>query len=137
MKMIPLVTLTLLAALAIASPPAEAAGTTAHLSWTPSLFYNDCIPVSPATTCNGTAIPLSDLKEYVVNWTGAFTGSLRVSAPATSTDIPVPCSAVTFTVQEVTTASAKYPSSTSDPSSALPYATGVTCKPNPPVGTVS
>jgi hypothetical protein len=46
----------------------------------------------------------------------------------------VACGAVSFTVSVTTTATAMYPNATSGQSNAVPYATGVTCAPNPPTG---
>jgi hypothetical protein len=103
-----------------------AAGTTANLAWTAPTAYTD-----------GSAIANGDLATYVISWAPATgqigpSGSASVAATSTSTTIPVACGSVTFTVAVTTSATAKYPNATSGVSNAVPYATGVTCAPNPP-----
>lgn len=93
-----------------------AAGTTATVSWT-----------APTSYIDNTPLPATDIASYTVLWTG---GSKTVTG--LSTTVPVPCGSQTFTVIVTTTATAKYPSSTSDPSAPITYASGVTCRPNPP-----
>jgi len=95
-----------------------AAGPTATVSWTPPTAYID-----------NSALPASDIASYTVSWNG---GSKTIAAPATTTTVPVPCGSQTFTVLVTTTSSAKYPATSSDPSAPITYASGVTCRPNPP-----
>jgi hypothetical protein len=119
-----------LSLLVLITTAALAAGTTANLSWT-----------VPAAYTSGAAMPASDIASYVISWapsTGQSgpSGALTVAAPATSATVPVACGSTTFTVAVTTTATATYPNATSSPSNAVPYATGVTCQPVPPVLTV-
>lgn len=102
-----------LAALAI--PPAEAAGTTANLSW-----------VAPNQYVDGTALPATDIAFYTIQFNGQ---TQKVTAPATTASVNVACGSTSFTVTVTTTATAKYPNTTSDPSGAVPYASGVVCRP--------
>ncbi len=111
-----------------AVPLAIAVGTSAHASWT-----------APTTYTDGSALPASDIASYTMSWAPAGgqagpSGSINVAATATTATVPVACGSVTFTIAVTTTATAKYPSATSSPSSGVPYATGVTCSPNPPAG---
>lgn len=105
-----------------------AAGTTADVSWVMPTVYQD-----------GTALPVADIASTTISWAPATgqegpSGSVTVTSPGTSAVVPVACGEVTFTAAVTTTASAKYPNATSGPSNGVPYATGVTCKPNPPSG---
>jgi len=113
----------------IISPPVFASGTTtANLTW-----------VAPTQYTDGTALANGDIASYVVSWAPASgqtgpSGSVTVAGTLTATTVPVPCGGTTFTVAAVTSATAKYPSVTSSPSNAVPYASGVTCGSNPPTG---
>lgn len=108
---------------------AIAAGTSATVSWN-----------APTTYIDGTVMPASDIASYTVSWApaaGSTGGS--VSVPATAISIVVPgltCGSFTFSATVTTTATAVYPSQTSAASNAVPYATGVSCKPSPLVITV-
>lgn len=109
-------TLSIALLVALAVPPmAEAAGTTANLSWSAPTQYVD-----------GTALPASDIAFYTVQFNGQ---SQKVTAPATTASVNVACGSASFTVTVTTTATAKYPNATSDPSGAVPYASGVVCRP--------
>jgi len=103
------------------------AGTTANVSWTMPVAYFD-----------GTALPASDIAFTTLTWSpqaGAGpSGSLKVTAPATTAVVPVPCGSVNFVASVTTTSGAVYPGSTSDNTGPVPYATGVSCKPNPITG---
>ncbi len=104
-----------------------AAGATANLSWS-----------APPTYTDSEAMPAGDIGYYTIFWTpvaggGPAAGSLKVTG-ATSAVVPVPCGGETFSVSVTTSASAKYPNSSSAPSSAVPYASGIACTPNPPAG---
>ena len=115
-------------ALTAFAPAALAAGTSANVSWTAPTQYTD-----------SSTLPATDIASYTISWaptsgqTGP-SGSLSVTAPALTATVPVPCGNTTFTVTVTTTATAKYPSETSAPSSAVPYATGVTCGPKAVTG---
>lgn len=98
---------------------AHAAGTAAQVSWSPPTAYNDA-----------SALPISDIASYTLAWTGSTSGSKTVTG--TSTSVAVACGSVAFTVTVTTNAGAKFPNATSAPAGPVPYATGVTCGPNPP-----
>lgn len=104
---------------------AQAAGTTATLSW-----------VLPTTYSDTSALPTTDIAYVTIQWTlGGVAQTQKVStAPMTSATVNVPCGSVTFDVLVTTTATAKYPNATSGPSNSVPYATGVQCVPNPASG---
>lgn len=107
-----------------------AAGTSAKLSW-----------VAPTTYTDSTTLPVADIASYTITWgpTGVASGpagSTTVPAGTLATTINVPCGSTAFTVAVTTTASAKYPGTTSAPTSPVPYASGVSCAPNPPTGLV-
>ncbi len=112
--------------------PANAAGTTANVSWT-----------LPATYIDDSALPASDILETVVEWRrtagGPVVGTVRVATPATSTAVPgLACGDFVFTAWVVTKASAKYPSATGQAyTPPVAYATGVACVPKAPSLTVS
>lgn len=98
-----------------------AAGTTANLSW-----------VLPSTYTDGSPLAATDIKDIIVEWRrtplGNVVGTVRVPAPATSVNVPgLVCGNYVF-VAYVTTIDAQ-----SDASNNAPYATGVKCKPNPPL----
>lgn len=97
-----------------------AAGTTANLSWTAPTAYTD-----------GSALPVADIAFYTITWD---TQSVKVTAPAISTVVNVPCGSTAFSATVTTTASAKYPNATSSQAGPVPYATGIACVPNPPQG---
>ena len=111
----------------VMSALALAAGTSANLSWSPPLAYQD-----------GTALKATDIAGYTIEWrasaTGPVLGTQPAAASATSATVPVPCGSLVFDVTVTTTASAVYPNATSGPSVAVPYASGVACTPNPPSG---
>lgn len=123
---------TALAAVA-ATSLALAAAPSATVSWT-----------APTTYTDGTALAAADLASYtVIACRGAsacvsFTTAAVAAgtAPPTSLAVPLTCGNYTFTVAAETTAAAKYPTISSVPSAAVPYATGVSCAPNPPSGVV-
>lgn len=104
--------------------PAHAAGTTANISWTAPIAYNDGPPA--------TALPASDIAFYTVSWGTNAGQSLQVTA--TSATVPVACGSANFTVTVTTTATAKYPNATSAPAGPVAYASGVTCAPKPVTG---
>lgn len=106
---------------------AIAAGANATVGWSAVTTYTD-----------GTPAPAADLKSYTVAWSAAASGGpsgqLTVPGSATTAVVPVGCGGVTFTVTVTTTATAKYPNITSNPSASVGYATGITCTINPPTG---
>lgn len=106
---------------------AIAAGASATVAWAPGAIYTD-----------GTAVPAADIKSFTVAWVsgagGGPAGQLTVPGTASSATVPVGCGGVSFTVTVTTSATAKFPNLTSDPSAAVPYATGITCTVNPPAG---
>lgn len=119
----------LLILLGAVAPLVYAAGTTANLSWTLPVTYND----------GTTALPATDIASITVCWTppssgGPQAGCVTKAGALTTTTIPVACGGESFTVAVTTTATAAYPNASSDPSASVPYATGVKCKPNPPTG---
>lgn len=108
-----------------------AAGTTAHLSWSAPTTYNDTSP-----------LPATDIDHYTLTWappTGqpGPSGSVNVPGTATTATAPIPCGNTTFTLSVTTTATAKYPNATSAPTSPIPYASNISCTPNPPTGLVA
>ena len=106
---------------------AWASGTSATVTWVAPTTYND-----------GTAVGATDIASYTVTWVGSgpkTSGSLTVTAPATSAVVPVACGSASFTVTATASATAVYPNTTSAASSpAVVYATGVACSLNPPTG---
>ena len=109
---------------------AYAAGATANLSWTAPTAYID-----------GEPLPAAQIDHYTITWTtasptgvGGPTGSLNVPGTATTATVPVPCGSVNFSITVTTTAAAVFPNATSAPDGPVPYATGVTCGPNPVTG---
>jgi hypothetical protein len=109
--------------LAMTGLQAQAAGSSANLSWSPPTQYTD-----------GSALPSSDIATYTVTWTGRGTMNGSKTVTGTSTTINIPCDQASFTVSVTTTGSALYPNTTSDPTGQVGYATGVTCRPNAPSG---
>lgn len=113
--------------LALLSYKAFAAGTTATLTW-----------VAPTTYLDGSALPVAQIDHYTINWLpsagNGTPGSMNVAGNVLTANVPLKCGNVTFTVSVTTTATATYPNATSAPSSDVPYATGVSCLPNPPTG---
>jgi hypothetical protein len=105
------------------------AGTTANLTWT-----------LPTKYTNGTTLPATDLAYTTISWTPqagnspGLTGSVKVTAPATTTVVSVPCSSVNFFASVTTTSGATYPNATSTNAGPVPYATGIVCTANPPTG---
>ena len=111
-----------IAALIIALP-VMAAGTTANLTWQ-----------HPTSRIDGSALPLSQIKETLIEWrrvgSSVLVGSIRVNAPATSTAVSgLICGDYDFVAYTVAT-----DASQSDPTNTVQYATSVVCKPNPPTG---
>lgn len=107
-----------------------AAGTSAKLSW-----------IAPTTYSDNTPLPVADISSYTITWgpTGVVSGpagSTTVPAGTLATSVSVPCGSTAFTIAVTTTATAKYPNTTSGPTSPVPYASGVSCAPNPPSGLV-
>lgn len=99
---------------------AEAAGPTANITWSAPTQYVDNSP-----------LPASDIAYYTILWDS---NSQKVNAPALTAVVNVPCGSTNFTVTITTSATAKYPNTTSDPTTPVPYATGVTCRPKPVTG---
>jgi len=109
---------------------ALATGTTANVSW-----------IAPTQYADGETLTASQIDHYTITWTtnsstgvGGPTGSLTVPGTATTAKIPVPCGGVNFSITVTTGANAVFPNTTSVPAGPVPYATGVTCAPNPPTG---
>lgn len=100
----------------MASAVALAAGTSATVTWQPPTAYVD-----------GSPLPAADIASYTVLWMGG-----QKTVTGLTTTVPVPCGSQSFTVTVTTTSTAKYPNTTSDPSGSVNYASGVTCRPNPP-----
>lgn len=124
------VTLCCFFALLLSPLAAYAAGATANLSWTAPTAYID-----------GEPLPAAQIDHYTITWTtaspagvGGPTGSLTVPGTATAATVPVPCGSVNFSITVTTTAAAVFPNATSAPDGPVPYATGVTCGPNPVTG---
>jgi hypothetical protein len=120
--------LCLVLALLLATTVAIAAGTSATVSWSYPTAYID-----------GTPLPVSDIAQVTVTWSrtpgGPQVGSVTVAAPALSKVVPgLVCGNFSFSATVTTTATAAYPTSTSDPAGPVSYATGVSCKPNPLTG---
>jgi hypothetical protein len=101
------------------------AGTSANLSW-----------IAPTTYSDGSTLPATDIALYTIQWTGgnAQVHTQIVNAPALAAVVNVPCGSASFSVTVTTTATAAYPNATSVPAGPVPYATGVTCQPNPVSG---
>lgn len=102
---------------------ANAAGTSATLRWTLANQYT-----------NGTALPVANIKETLIEWRikgqATVAGSARVASPAVTTIVDLgnaSCGAYDFVAKTVLTDTA-----ISDPSGIVAYDTGVKCKPNPP-----
>lgn len=117
-------TIAALALALVAALPAQAAGTSATVSW-----------VLPTTYVDGSPLAASDIKEILIQWrrpgVPAVAGSIRAPAPGTSIVVNgLVCGNFTFTAQTVMVLGA----TTSDETAPSPYATGVSCKPNPPSG---
>lgn len=112
----------LMLSVAALATPALAAGTTANLTWTPPVQYTDNSPIAAG-----------ELDHYTITWTPTTnagpSGSITVAGNLASTQVPVPCGGVNFTITVTTSATAKYPNATSGPAGPVPYVTGVTCGP--------
>jgi hypothetical protein len=114
---------------AMFAPRALAAGTNANLTWT-----------NPSTYTDESPLPASEIREILIEWrrtaAGPVVGSVRVAGAPQSHTVPgLACGDFVFTVSVVTTASARYPSTTSDPSSPpSAYATGIACRPKAATG---
>lgn len=106
---------------------AQAAGTTANLSWTLPVAYID-----------GSTLPASAIASTTVEWrrtaSGAVVGSVTVVTPAITATVPnLVCGGFVFDAFVTLTATAAVdPGGSSAPSAQANYATGVTCSPNPP-----
>lgn len=114
--------------LCVAASTALATGTTANLTWTPPTQYTD-----------GSPIAAGELDHYTITWAPASgqsgpTGSITVAGNLSSSQVPVPCGGVSFTLTVTTSATAKYPNATSGPAGPVPYVTGVTCGPKAVTG---
>jgi hypothetical protein len=103
---------------------AHAAGTSATLTWTHATSNTD-----------GSTLALTEIKETLIVWrrpgNSTITGSVRVTAPATTIIVPgLVCGNFNFTGVTIV--------KTNDVQSAetapVLYATGVQCLPNPPSG---
>jgi len=104
---------------------ANAAGTTANLSWT-----------HPTTYIDGTPLALADIGSTVITWrrtaTGPVVATLTVPAPATTAAVQgLVCGNFVFTARTVMRVSADSSDETAPPA---PYSTGITCRANPPTG---
>lgn len=122
------ITVISLLCIAAITAPAHAAGTTANLTWTPPTQYTD-----------GSPIAAGELDHYTITWAPASgqsgpTGSITVAGNLSSSQVPVPCGGVSFTLTVTTSATAKYPNATSGPAGPVPYVTGVTCGPKAVTG---
>lgn len=111
------VTLAIIGVLALIKNAAHAAGPSYTVSWAPPSAYLDT-----------SALPATDIAFYTVT----VDGVPQKVAGATQLALSKPCGSASITVSVTTTAGAKYPNTTSDPAGPVTYATGVTCKPNPP-----
>lgn len=106
-------------------PLTFAAGTSAQIDW-----------VHPTANTDGSPLALTEIKESLVSWSrvsepSLTVGSIRVAAPSTGVSIPnLTCGDFLFTVKTIV----KTNDVSSDPSNPVMYATGITCKPNPPTG---
>lgn len=110
-------TLAIIAAIALVKNVVHAAGPSYTISWQAPTQYID-----------NTALPATDIAFYTVTINGVpqkVTGALQLAST-------VPCGNAILTVSVTTTATAKYPNAVSDPAGPVTYASGVTCKPNPP-----
>lgn len=117
------------AALALLMPLAALAATpTANVAWT-----------APTAYVTGESLPASDIASYTVkacevNSPGTCI-TKTVAAPTTSiANMALVCGEYDFTVTVTTGAGALHPNETSGPSNIVPFATGVSCSPNPPAG---
>lgn len=132
MKNMPLRVLGVVALLSVAlvwatTPPS------ATVTWTAPTAYLD-----------GAALPATDIDHYTLTWSpagstppagsttpaGGTPGVLTVKA-LTAT-VPVVCGTVQFSVTATTSATALYPNTTSSAAGPVPFASGVSCAPNPP-----
>jgi hypothetical protein len=104
--------------------PAEAAGTTARLTWT-----------LPTQRIDNSPLPASSIREVVVSWrrtaAGPEVGNVRLAGAVSSADVPgLVCGDFVFTVLVVDQGSLE-----SDPSSPpAAYATGIACRPKAATG---
>jgi hypothetical protein len=103
---------------------AQAAGTSATLTWTHPVVYTD-----------GSTLAATEIKETIITWrrpgTSAVVGSVRVAAPANTTVVTgLTCGSFNFTAATVVRTN---DDTSADTAPAL-YATGVRCAPNPPTG---
>lgn len=114
-----------LAAMIALTPFAHAAGKTANLFWTAPTQYTD-----------GTALAAGDIGNYTIEACEKNSPTTCITATpagtATSATMAVVCGDYNSTISVTTSAAAVYPDTTSAPSNSVPYATGVTCSPNPP-----
>jgi len=104
---------------------AQAAGTSANLSWT-----------HPTTYIDGTPLALADIGSTVITWRrtagGPVVATLTVPAPAAATTVTgLVCGDFVFTARTVMRVDANSSDETAPPA---PYTTGITCRANPPTG---
>lgn len=102
-----------------------AAGTSATLSWQLADSYIDGAPLAAA-----------NIKETLIEWrrpgNTTVVGSVRVAAPAITKVVPgLVCGNFEFVAYTITVAPAESSDASTPP---VVYATGVTCKANPPKG---
>ncbi len=104
--------------------PANAAGTTANLSW-----------VHPTTRIDESPLPVAQIRETLIEWrrtaAGPLIGSLRVPAPATTASVPgLVCGDFVFVAYTVAVDAAQSGGSTPPTN----YATAIVCVPKAPTG---
>ncbi len=117
----------------LASALAFAAGPTAQVSWTAPTQYTDGHAVAPTDIAFYTVLACETASPGTC-LTFKAAPATAGTAPPLSLIAPVSCGNYNFTVTATTTATALYPNETSAPSNVVPYATGITCTPNPPGG---
>lgn len=107
--------------LTLVTSTAHAAGPTAHVTF-----------VLPTKYIDETPLPLSAIKETLIEWrrvgAGELVGSVRVAAPATAVDVPgLVCGDFVFTGFVITKTDLQ-----SGVSNAANYPTGIACVPKAP-----
>lgn len=89
---------------------------------------------APTAYLDGSVLPVADIDHYTLSWSpagGSPTGGILTVKALTAT-VPVVCGTVQFTVTATTSATALYPNATSQATGPVPFASGVSCAPNPP-----
>lgn len=87
---------------------------------------------APTAYLDKSVLPVEDIDHYTLSWTPAQGSSGVLTVKGLTAVVPVVCGTVQFSVTATTGATALYPNTTSTAAGPVPFASGVSCAPNPP-----